>query len=53
MFPPTSLRWLFIVFGVFIMAVSTAWMHSLTNALTPNSSASLLPTPGGYAVFSG
>ena len=29
MFPPTSLRWLFIVFGVFIMAVSAAWIHSM------------------------
>ena len=31
MFPPTSLRWLFIVLGVFIMAASAAWMHSLTS----------------------
>ena len=29
MFPPTSLRWLVIAFGVGIMVVSTAWMHSM------------------------
>ncbi len=29
MFPPTSLRWLFIVFGAIIMGISAAWMHSL------------------------
>ena len=30
MFPPTSLRWLFILLGVFMMIVSSAWMHGLT-----------------------
>ena len=29
MFPPTSLRWLVIAFGVLIMVISTAWMHSM------------------------
>ena len=42
MFPPTSLRWLFIVFGVFIMAASAAWMHSLTSVWGGGKSASLL-----------
>lgn len=32
MFPPTSLRWLFIIFGAFIMVVSAIWMHSLRTA---------------------
>jgi hypothetical protein len=32
MFPPTSLRWLFIVFGMAIMGISIAWMHSLVKA---------------------
>jgi hypothetical protein len=41
MFPPTSLRWLFIVFGIFIMGVSAAWMHSLTKAYTRETSAYL------------
>ena len=45
MFPPTSLRWLFIVLGIFIMAVSSAWMHALTKTWTRDSSAVLLPTP--------
>ena len=29
MFPPTSLRWLYILFGVLIMVVSGIWMHSM------------------------
>ena len=45
MFPPTSLRWLYIVFGVFIMLVSTAWMHSLAKTWGRSSSAYILPTP--------
>lgn len=32
LFPPTSLRWLFIIFGVVIMAVSGLWMHALKEA---------------------
>jgi hypothetical protein len=43
MFPPTSLRWLFMVFGVFIMGISTIWMHSLTKLWTRDSSAFVLP----------
>jgi len=38
MFPPTSLRWLFIIFGVFIMAVSTVWIYSLVKARTSHGS---------------
>jgi hypothetical protein len=44
MFPPTSLRWLYVIFGVFIMVISTAWMHSLAKTWARNSSASQLPT---------
>jgi hypothetical protein len=29
MFPPTSLRWLYVVVGVIIMAASAAWMTSI------------------------
>lgn len=43
MFPPTSLRWLFIVFGVVIMAVSATWMHSLTKAWAARSGVFLSP----------
>jgi hypothetical protein len=50
MFPPASLRWLFIVLGAFIMVVSTAWMHSLTETWARGSSAFLLPTPQNHAL---
>lgn len=43
-FPPTSLRWLFIVFGVLIMVVSAAWMHLLTKTPSRSPSALLPPT---------
>jgi hypothetical protein len=36
MFPPTSLRWLFIIFGAVIMLVAAAWMHSLGTAMSGN-----------------
>src|SRR5687767_12502276 len=29
MFPPTSLRWLFVLLGVLLMTASVMWMHSL------------------------
>jgi hypothetical protein len=36
MFPPTSLRWLFIVIGTFIMVATSAWMHSLRTVVHDN-----------------
>jgi hypothetical protein len=47
MFPPTSLRWLFIFFGIVIMAVSATWMHSLKKAWADRSSA----VPGAEAAL--
>jgi hypothetical protein len=50
MFPPTSLRWLFIVVGFLVMAASTAWMHVLTEAWKSDMSANLSPVhESGYA----
>ena len=43
MFPPTSLRWLFIIFGALIMLAAAAWMHSLRTAITGNEHVSLSP----------
>ena len=41
MFPPTSLRWLFIIFGALIMLAAAAWMHSLRTAISGSEQASL------------
>ena len=43
LFPPISLRWLFIAVGIAIMGVTTVWMHSLIQAWTHHASAFLFP----------
>lgn len=32
MFPPASLRWLFIAMGILIMIAGVAWMHAITRS---------------------
>jgi hypothetical protein len=55
MFPPTSLRWLFVLSGGAVMAASALWMHSLTEALksqTIRSEASRSPVDRSLLLFS-
>ena len=41
MFPPTSLRWLFIILGALIMLAAAAWMLSVREAISGGKHASL------------